>query len=142
MSSDITRKMLSVIREGAEDKGSNSFPITKNTPIFGEVRTSQEESLRKTVGESVDLEDNALVYYPSEKDLVLSGKINSLNMAFQFRFNDPSGDGLYIWCKGLQLTETNSRTLGKVRNAFVNWKNSLIEDGDFMEKLQKESQKR
>ena len=66
------------------------------------------------------------MYYPENKDLVLTGKINALNLAFQFRYNDPSGDGCYIWANALQLTETNNRTIGKVRDAFVNWKNSLI----------------
>jgi hypothetical protein len=33
------------------------------------------------------------------------------------------------------LTDTNNRTLGKVRDAFVNWKNTLIQDGDLMAKL-------
>ena len=77
------------------------------------------------------------MYYPENKDLVLTGKINALNLAFQFRYNDPSGDGCYIWANALQLTETNNRTIGKVRDAFVNWKNSLIQDGDLIARLQK-----
>ena len=75
------------------------------------------------------------MYYSNNKDLVLTGKINSLNVTFQFRFNDPSGDGCYIWSTALQLTDTNNRTLGKIRDAFVNWKQTLIQDGDLMEKL-------
>lgn len=143
----ITRKMLSVIRENNEkkankqvlteedNKGKQSFPITKNTPQFGDVRQSQEQALVKTVGESIELDENALVYYAQNKDLVLTGKINSLGLTFQFRFNDPSGDGCYIWANALQLTDTNNRTLGKVRDAFVNWKTTLIQDGDLMAKL-------
>lgn len=143
----ITRKMLSLIREHNEklcnkkpcneDKqnGKKTFPITKNTPQFGDVRESQEQALIKTIGESIELDENALVYYQENKDLVLTGKINSLGLIFQFRFNDPSGDGCYIWATALQLTDTNNRTLGKVRDAFVNWKNTLIQDGDLMAKL-------
>lgn len=135
-----TRKMLSIIRESKntikenEDKG-KSFPILKNDPQFGDVRESQEESLIKTIGESIELDDNSLMYYSNNKDLVLTGKINSLNVTFQFRFNDPSGDGCYIWANALQLTDTNNRTLGKIRDAFVNWKQTLIQDGDLMTKL-------
>ena len=146
-SEKITRKMLSVIRESNEKKNSktllqendshttDSFPITKNTPQFGDVRESQEQALVKTIGESIELDENALVYYGKNKDLVLTGKINSLSLTFQFRFNDPSGEGCYIWVNALQLTDTNNRTLGKVRDAFVNWKNALIQDGDLMAKL-------
>jgi hypothetical protein len=113
----------------------DSFSITKNTPQFGDIRTSQEEALIKTIGESIELDENALIYYANNKDLVLTGKINSLSLTFQFRFNDPSGDGCYIWANSLQLTDTNNRTLGKIRDAFVNWKNALVQNGDLMSKL-------
>lgn len=122
----------------SEDKG-KGFKINKSTPQFGDVRTSQEETLKKTIGESLEMGEDGLVYYPENKDLVLTCKIESLKMAFQFRFNDPSGDGCYLWTNGLQLTETNNRTLGKVRDAFVNWKNSLIEDSDLLDRLHKSS---
>lgn len=59
----------------------------------------------------------------------------------QFRYNDPSGDGCYIWTDGLQLTETNTRTIGKIRDAFANWKDSLTQNGDLMEKLKKYARK-
>jgi hypothetical protein len=95
----------------------------------------QESDLVKTIGERVELGDDALVYYLDADDLVLTGKIKALNVAFQFRYNDPSGDGCYIWANALQLTDTNNRTLGKVRDAFVNWKTTLIQDGDLMAKL-------
>ena len=146
-SEKILRKMLSTIRESNDKKsskkllhegnegGGDSFPITKNTPQFGDVRERQEQALIKTIGESIELDDNALVYYAKNKDLVLTGKINSLSLTFQFRFNVPSGEGCYIWVNALQLTDTNNRTLGKVRDAFVNWKNALIQDGDLMAKL-------
>jgi hypothetical protein len=58
-------------------------------------------------------------------------------MSFQFIYNDPSGDGCYIWTEAMQLTETNTKTLGKIRNAFCNWKDSITQDGDLMEKLNK-----
>lgn len=119
----------------SEHEGDDEFPINKHTPQFGDVRKSQEDALIKTIGESIELSDKALIYYPKEKDLVLNGKINALNIAFQFRYNDPSGDGCYIWSNGLQLTESNSRTLGKVRDAFLNWKQNLVQNGDLMEKL-------
>ena len=135
-----TRKILSIIRESKnvikedENKG-KSYPILKNDPQFGDVRESQEQSLIKTIGENIELDEKSLMYYSNNKDLVLTGKINSLNITFQFRFNDPSGDGCYIWATALQLTDTNNRTLGKIRDAFVNWKQTLIQDGDLMEKL-------
>lgn len=175
---DITKKMLSTIREGSEkykekkvadlieedinlekdnfvtrakilmeeaekksdDGHGRAIPITKTTPHFGDVRTSQEDSLIKTVGEQVVLDDDALLYYPDANDLALNGQIPSLNLSFQFRYNDPSGSGVYIYANGLQLTDENSRTIGKIRDAFVNWKQVLVQDGDLMDKLKKVSE--
>jgi hypothetical protein len=145
----ITRRMLSIIRENDNiskknkkelikensNNQSNGFPIKKSTPQFGDVVEAQKQNIIKTLGESVEFEENALIYYYNNKDLVLTGKINSLNIAFQFRYNDPSGDGCYLWANALQLTETNNRTVGKIRDAFVNWKQNLIQDGELIEKL-------
>ena len=60
------------------------FPINKSTPQFGDVREMQESDLVKTIGERVELGDDALVYYLDADDLVLTGKIKALNVAFQF----------------------------------------------------------
>ena len=124
----------------SDDNHGRAIPITKTTPHFGDVRTSQEDSLIKTVGEQVVLDDDALLYYPDANDLVLNGQIPSLNLSFQFRYNDPSGSGVYIYANGLQLTDENSRTIGKIRDAFVNWKQVLVQDGDLMDKLKKVSE--
>jgi hypothetical protein len=75
-------------RIGASKK---NIEIKKDTPQFGDVRTSQEEALRNTVGENITLQSNALVYYPDSDDMTLNGKINTLNLTFQFRYNDPCG---------------------------------------------------
>ena len=58
-----------------------------------------------------------------------------MNLTFQFRYNDPSGQGVYVWAEALQLTEENTRTIGKLRDAFSNWKDSITQDGDLMDKL-------
>lgn len=139
-----TRNILNTIRKSAllkeeDEKKQKEFPITKKTPHFGDVRTSQEEELLKTIGETIEYGEKALIYYPDNKSLVLNGKITSLNLAFQFKYPDSSGDGCYLWANALQLTEANNRTVGKIRDAYVNWKQNLIQNGDLMERLEKES---
>lgn len=158
MEKDFTRNMLHSIRSLQEHKkyvetskilkeditanptvnnnGEKGIPIRKNTPQFGDVRASQEDSLVKTIGEGIELGDDALMFYPESKNMVLSGKITSLNAFFQFNFNDTSGDGCYLWTNALQLTDTNTRTIGKLRDAFVNWKNTLLQNSDLLDKLQ------
>lgn len=155
MVKDYTRDMLHIIREMNErdakenkkniikegvEQDEKGIPIKKNTPQFGDIRASQEDSLVKTIGEGVELAEDALMFYPQSKNMVLSGKIISLNTAFQFNFNDTSGDGCYIWTNALQLTDTNTRTIGKLRDAFVNWKTTLLQNSDLLDKLQMQAQ--
>ena len=137
-----------VIKEDVEVESSDmetpkgkKFSITKSTPQFGDVRETQESDLVKTIGERVELSDDALVYYLDADDLVLTGKIKALNVAFQFRYNDPSGDGCYIWANALQMTDKNSKTISKIKDAFDIWSQKIDEDGDLMEKLKKEASK-
>lgn len=125
----------------SDNSHGRSISIKKSTPQFGDIRVSQEETLRKTITENIKLGEEALKYFPDADDLTLDGEIGALNLRFQFRYNDPSGDGCYIWTDGLQLTETNTRTLGKIRDAFANWKDSLTQNGDLMEKLKKYAKK-
>ena len=120
-----------------DENHENGFPITKKTPQFGDVRVSQEEALLKTIGEQIKLNDDSLMYYPDADDLVLNGEIPSMNTTFQFRLNDPSSEGIYVWSEALQLTDANNRLLGKVRDAYLNWKQTLVQDGDLMDKLKK-----
>ena len=127
--------------ESNDESHDNYFEIRPNTPQFGDVRTSQEDVLKKTIGENIALDEGALKYYPDSDDMTLEGKIRTLNMEFQFRYNDPSGDGVYVWTEAMQLTETNTKTLGKIRNAFLNWKDSITQDGDLMMKLKKAANK-
>lgn len=134
------KKVLTESEADVDDDHKDSFDITKDTPQFGDVRTSQEEAIRKAVNNNVKFREKALKYYPKAEDLTLDGNIPSLNLDFQFRYNDPSGDGCYVWTEAMQLTETNARTLGKIRDAFSNWKDSITQDGDLMEKLKKASE--
>ena len=59
----------------------------------------------------------------------------SLGLSFQFRYQDSSSDGCFIWCDSLQLTKENTRTVGKIRDAFENWRKSITDDASLMQKL-------
>ncbi len=134
---DENKKKILTEEEETDDSHKDSFEITKDTPQFGDLRTSQEDAIRKAINTNVQFEDNALKYYPNADDMTLDGKIPSLNLKFQFRYNDPSGDGVYVFCDATQLTDTNARTFGKIRDAFSNWKDSITSEADLMAKLKK-----
>lgn len=127
--------------ETIDDTHAQYFVIKKNTPQFGDVRSTQEEAIRKTLNDNIKFSEDALKYYPKADDITLNGEVPMLSLSFQFRFSDPSGDGVYIWTNGLQLTETNARLIGKIRDAFSNWRDSIIQDGDLMEKLKKAAER-
>lgn len=137
-----SKKKILTEEEGVDDDHKDSFEINKGTPQFGDVRVSQEEAIRKAINNNVQFSDGALKYYPKADDMTLDGKIPSLNLDFQFRYSDPSGaDGLYIWCDAMQLSDQNTRTIGKIRDAYMNWRDSITQDGDLMEKLKQASEK-
>lgn len=142
MNEAVENSKKKVLRESDdEDTHKNFFVVKKDTPQFGDIRTSQEETIKKTINDNIKLEDDALRYYPDSDDLTLDGKIPALNLKFQFRYNDPSGDGVYLWSEALQLTDANLKVVGKLRNCFMNWRDSITQDAGLMEKLKQASQK-
>lgn len=129
-------RMNSVITEEDDGDGNVSMRITNNTKEFGDIRASQEDTIKKTVGQNVEFgDDDGLVFYPEKDDLIMNGEIKSIGLSFQFRYAEPSGDGLFIWTDGLQLTEANNRVIGKLRDAFLNWKDGITQDDNLIKKL-------
>ena len=136
---DSKKKVITEEEDLSQDH-KKTFVIKKNTPQFGDVLQSQVDGIRKTINDSVTFGEDALKYYPDADDMTLDGKIPSLNLSFQFRYNDPS-TGCYVFCDGLVLNDENARTIGKIRDAYGNWKDSITKDADLMEKLKKASQR-
>ena len=134
---DENKKKILTEEEDIDENHSESLDINKDTPQFGDLRTSQEEAIRKTLNTNVQFEEKALKYYPKADDITLDGKIPSLNIQFQFRYNEPSGQGCFVWTSALQLTDENVRTVGKIHDAFNNWKDSITSEPDLMNKLKK-----
>lgn len=128
-----------VLMEEAEtaNQHSSSVVIGKNTPQFGDIKKTQEGMIVKTIGDQVNFKEDSLVFYPDANDITINGTLPSLNSTFQFRFNDASGEGVYLFADGLQLTEANTRIIGKLRDAYLNWRNSLIEDSGLIDSLKK-----
>lgn len=133
-----------VLREDDSEKDTHkdSVTIKKDTPQFGDIRTSQEDAIKKTINDAVKFESDALKYYPDADDMTLDGKIPALNLSFQFRYNDPSSEGCYVFCDATQLTDTNTRMIGKISDAYHNWKDSITQDSDLMDKLKQSAKRR
>ena len=127
-----TEKKVCLLKE---EDGKNEYVIHASDPQFGNLRASQEDMIRKTIGD-VELKDDALVYYPDIDDVVLNGMVKGVNIKFQFRLNDGTGDGVYVTMGETQLSDANTKTIEKIRAAFQNWKSSITEDGKLMGDLE------
>lgn len=144
---DETRNMLNTIRHmineenqpGETSKG--AIAITDD-PKFGQsVLTSQKDEFKASVdggaefsaGDENNPEESPLIYFPDNGNLIFSGRIR--NIKWQFVLKDESGEGCYIWCDKLQLTEENSKTLFKLRGFYKNWCDSWRREGASLDKL-------
>jgi hypothetical protein len=136
----VTRNYLSKVRQLRED-GQPIQPIQDGQPVqtaepTQNTQTNENEivigkdnenfieviqNIRKFVG-AVKTDENAMIIYPKENDVVFSGVITDLNnLKFQFRYNDQSG-GLYIWTDSMLLTKEMVDKLNKLIIIRDQWK--------------------
>ena len=129
-----------ILTENYNEEKDQPYVINYSNVQFGNVRSSQEDSIKKTIGD-VAFKKDSLQYYPKTQNIVMVAEVSGIGLKFQFQYKDASGDGCYIWANGLQMTDANLRTVEKIRDAFLNWKQSIVEDGDFLQKLDKEAKR-
>lgn len=99
--------------------------IPQNDPYFIELKNN----LIKFVGQ-VNTDENSLIVYPSDNDVVFNGVIVGMNnLKFQYRYNDQSG-GLYIWGDSVLLTKDAADKLGKLVILKEQWEDYWSENID------------
>lgn len=110
-----------LLQESVEEKTGESVPYTTNDELMSSIM----ETAKAQFGADFNGFTNPMLYYPEDGDVVLSGKIPTLNdMKFQFRFKDQNG-GCYIWSSPLTLNKDTLSTLNRIYGVFDNWKNEL-----------------
>ena len=131
---DVTREMLKRINEAAENAGLQEIIITDDSKFGQKTLSSEKDYFVNGIGSSVKFGYKPLVYYPDRNDLTFSGEIVDMNnLRFQYRLNDPSGEGCYIWVQGLQMSETNTKKVQLIHNLFLNWKERWIRNGKLLD---------
>ena len=140
------KKPRKVITEEKEDKSNDAIAIT-NDPKFGNnVLQNQIDAFRHAVNGGAkfssenggDAEENPLIYYPSDGNVVFSGSIPSMSgLKFQFSVNDVTASP-YIFVDGLALTEDVITTLNKLRGYYLNFRDEWMASGDLLDKLKKD----
>lgn len=136
-----SKKLLKEENEGNDSNHKQKVSITKSSSQFGDIYQGQTEAIRKTVSSSVKFPENALLYYPGANDMTLNFSVPHLNIECQFRLNDASGSGCFVTTKDFSMNDENNRTLLKIFDAYKNWKDSIDEQGDLFERLEKVTKK-
>lgn len=154
---DYTRNILDKIRNIQEginvsdkqiliediNKKTDAIAITDD-PKFGQsVLSSQIEQFRTSVDSGAQFSKGGnkvsecpLIYIPSENNLIFSGTIPRLNnLKFQFKLRTNTGEGCFVWCDGLILSEENMKTLWKLYGYYVNWRNEWFSESRDLEML-------
>ena len=154
---DYTRNMLDKIRaiqESSENQErqlikeedshkSDAIAITDD-PKFGQsVLSSQIEQFRTSVDSGAQfskpegkVSESPLIFLPNENNLIFSGTIPRLNnLKFQFNLRTSTGEGCFLWCDGLILSDANMKTLNKLHGFYLNWKNQWESEGADLERL-------
>lgn len=137
----IINENTSVQDSGIDDSHRESISISKNDTQFGDVYRGQTDAIRKTISSNVKFGDKALTYYPGASDITLDFAIPYLNAKVQFRLNDASGSGCFITTEAFSMNEENNKTLFKVWDAYKNWKDSITEQDDLFDRLDKYAKK-
>lgn len=136
------------------DKKNDAIAIT-NSPRFGQnVLQSQEDAFKNTVNNGTifasenenDPTSNPLVFIPKNEktntspNIIFSGTIPGMsNLKFQFKLNEPNGNGCFIWVDGLNLSEETVKTLNKIHGYYLNWRDQWNQDIDSLIKMYSES---
>lgn len=129
---EVTKNMLDKINMIKESSSTDAIPVTDEPKFGNKTLSTQKEEFRSVIKSNVEFSNNPLIYYPNDHDLVFAGTITDLsNLKWQFRLNDPSGDGCYIWVDGIQLSDDNLKKINLIKNYYVNWKNKLLTDPIF-----------
>lgn len=154
---DYTRKILNKIRfventvseksllneETNGETSKRAIAITDD-PKFGEsVLSSQIEQFRSSVDSGAQftkptgkVSESPLIFLPEENNLIFSGTIPRLNnLKFQFKLRTSTGEGCFVWCDGLILSDENMKTLQKLHGFYLNWREQWFSESRDLEML-------
>ena len=133
----------SLLTEDSQSGKEDAIAITDDPKYGQSVLSSQIEQFRTSVDSGAQfskpgdkVSESPLIYLPSENNLIFSGTVPRLNnLKFQFKLRTSTGEGCFLWCDGLILTNENMKTLTKLYGFYVNWRNAWFEESKDLEML-------
>lgn len=124
------RETLGVVRGLFESRGINedasqdegdAIPYGKDDELYN----NTINAARTQFGADFTGCENPMLYYPSNGDVVFSGRIPTLNDAkFQFHYLDGT-QGCYLWFEPIALNDDSLAVLNKISGVFKNWRKEL-----------------
>lgn len=138
-----TAAQKSLLTEEVGEQQRRAIAITDDPKFGASVLTSQIEQFRSSVDSGAQftkpngkVSEAPLIFLPDENNLIFSGTIPRLNnLKFQFKLRTSTGEGCFIWCDGLILSDENMKTLQKLHGFYLNWREGWFEEGADLEKL-------
>lgn len=108
-------------KEGEDD----AKPYTRED----ELMSSAVQSAKTQFGADFTKFKKAMLYYPKDGDVTLSGEIPDMNSAkFQFRYKD--ANGCFLWVDNLVVTDDVVTKLSRMYGFYKNWKKELSNSED------------
>lgn len=111
-------------RGGNDDaESTDAVPYTQQD----ELMTSIMETAKSQFGADFSNAKTPMLYYPKDGDVTLSGEIPGLGgeIKFQFKYKDASGNGCFIWCNYMVLSDETVKKLAVIHGVYKNWKEEL-----------------
>lgn len=107
--------------QNIKTKEGESVPYTMDDEMMKNIM----ETTKTQFGADYTGFKNPMLYYPKDGDVILCGKVPSMNnLLFQFKYLSDSG-GCFIWTNYLTLTKDNLIKLNKIYGVYENWKSEL-----------------
>lgn len=110
-------------------KSKKCFPITNDIKYGQNTLDKVKDDISAGMGTNVEYGQHPLLCYPDEKIIQFIGTVPDLNnLKFEYRFNDRSGNGCYIWANTLPLNDNSSKLIAKIYSLFENWKDFWVQN--------------
>ena len=113
------------IDNGGMDSG--SIPYTNNDDLLASIT----QACKGNFGADFSNNKSPMVYYPNEKDVVVTGTIPTLdNATFRFSFNGTKGKGCELTANPIILDDNKLRIVNVIYGTYKNWVEELKKSED------------
>jgi hypothetical protein len=120
-------KLYEATQQNSQEDTTQQHPYTEQD----ELMKTALERCKTQFGANFSKNSSPMIYYPQDGDVTISGEVPELNNAkFQFRYREPSGNGVFLWVNNLIITDDTISKLSKMLGVYKNWRQELSTSED------------